>query len=163
MIGGEIIATLLTPQKGGQECQNRGSSSLAILSIVRRRIPKFIQVDESGLISLKGKLPNRTIHYHSYKIIKEYFEPISDATKCQLFLALLKYRCFIVVKIILGIKIVKSLETSHHIVRNLVDSFQRIGKKSNSKDRNAARRVLSQQLLARSQENIICYNKPLIS
>jgi len=28
------------------------------------------QVDESGLASLEGKLPNRTICYHSYKIIK---------------------------------------------------------------------------------------------
>ena len=49
MIGGEITATLLTPQKGGQECQNRGSSSLPRLSSVRRRTPKHIQVDESGL------------------------------------------------------------------------------------------------------------------
>jgi hypothetical protein len=77
VIEGERTATLLTPQQGGQECQNRGSSSLPRLSIVRRRTPKCIQVDESGLASLEGKLPNHTIHYHSYKIIKEYFEPKS--------------------------------------------------------------------------------------
>jgi hypothetical protein len=59
-------------------------------------------------------------------------------TKCQLFLALLKYISLTIVRIILGIKIVKSLEISHHIVRNLVDIFQIIGKKSHSKDRNAA-------------------------
>jgi hypothetical protein len=52
-------------------------------------------------------------------------------------------RILIVVGRILGIKIVKSLETSHHIVRNLVDAFQKIGKKSRSKDRNATRRVFS--------------------
>jgi hypothetical protein len=55
------------------------------------RTPKRIQVDESGLVSLEGKLHNQTIRYHSYKIIKEYFEPKSDAAKCQLFLALLEF------------------------------------------------------------------------
>jgi hypothetical protein len=34
MIEGEINETLLNPQQGGQECQNRGSSSLPILSTV---------------------------------------------------------------------------------------------------------------------------------
>ena len=100
-------------------------------------------MDESGLTSLEGKLPNYTIHYHSYKIIKEYFEANFDAAKCQLFLALSKSRSLIVVRRILGIKTVKSLETSHHIVRNLVDDFQRIGKKSRSKDYNASQHVLS--------------------
>jgi hypothetical protein len=100
---------------------------------VRQRNPKCIQVDESGLASLEGNLPNCTIRYHSYKIIKEYFEPKSDVAKCQLFLSLLKYISFTIVMIILGIKIVKSVETSHHFVRNLVDVFQRIGKKCRSK------------------------------
>jgi hypothetical protein len=72
-----------------------------------------------------------------------------DAAKCQLFLALLKSRSLTVVRRILGIKTVKSVETSHHIVRNLVDDFQRIGKKSHSKDRNAARRVLSQSIVSK--------------
>jgi hypothetical protein len=35
VIEGERTATLLTPQQGGQESQNRGSSSLPRLSIVR--------------------------------------------------------------------------------------------------------------------------------
>jgi hypothetical protein len=65
-------------------------------------------VDESGLASLEGKLPNRTIHYHSYKVIKEYFEPKFDVAKCQLLFYLLKSRILIVVRRILGIKIVKS-------------------------------------------------------
>jgi hypothetical protein len=106
-------------------------------------------VDEIGLASLEGKLPNSTICYHSYKIIKEYFEPKSDAAKCQLFLDLLKSRSLTAVRIILGIKIVKRLETSHHIVRDLVDDFQRIGKKSRSKDHNATHSVLSQSIISK--------------
>jgi hypothetical protein len=138
VIEGERTPTFLIPQHGGQECSNRGSSSLPKLSIVRRRTPKTIHVDEIGLASLEGKLPNRIIHYHSYKTIKEDFEPKYDVAKCQLFLALSKSRSLIVVRRILGIKTVKSLETSHHIVRNLVDDFQRIGKKSHFKDHNAS-------------------------
>jgi len=88
VIEGERTATLLTPQQGGQECKNRGSSSLPRLSTVQQITLKRIQVDESGLASLEGKLPNCTIHYHSFKIIQEYFEPKSDAAKCQLFLSL---------------------------------------------------------------------------
>jgi hypothetical protein len=113
---------------------------------VRRRNPKHIQVNESGLTSLEGKLPNCTICYHSYKIIKEYFELKSNVSKCQLFLALFKSISLTHVRRILGIKIVKSVETSHHIVRNIVDAFQIIGKKSLSKDRNAPRLVLSQSI-----------------
>ena len=97
------------------------------LEIVRRRTPKCIQVDECALESLEGKLPGQTIHYQTFKIIKQYFELKSDAGKCQLFLSLLKSRCLAVVRKILGIKIVKGLETSNHIVRNLVDAFQKIG------------------------------------
>ena len=56
---------------------------------------------------------------------------------------LLKSRCLVVVRKILGIKTVRGLETSNHIVRNLVDDFQKIGRKTHSNDRNAARRVFS--------------------
>jgi hypothetical protein len=128
---------VLTPWQGVQECQNSGSLSLPRLSIVWRRTPKCIQVDESGLSSLEGKLPNCSTHYHSYKIIKEYFEPKSDAAKSQLFLSLLKYR-MTVVRRILGIETVKSVEKIHHIFTNLVDDFQIIGKKYHSKDHNEA-------------------------
>ena len=57
-----------------------------------------------------------------------------------------KSRSLTTVRRILGIKIVKHLETSHHIVRNLVDSFQKIGNKSHSKYCNVARCVLSQSI-----------------
>jgi hypothetical protein len=116
---------------------------------VHQRTPKCIQVDESGLASLEGKLPNQTICYQSYKIIKEYFEPKSDAAKCQLFLSLLKSRSLIVVRRILGIKIVKSSETSNHIVRILVDVFHKIGKKTHSQDHNATQHVLSQSIVSK--------------
>jgi hypothetical protein len=63
------------------------------------------------------------------------------------FLSLLKYRSLTVVGRILGIKTVKSLQTSHNIVKNLIDVFQSIGKKSRSKDHNETRRVLSQSIV----------------
>jgi hypothetical protein len=84
VIEGETTKTSLNPQYGGQECQHRGSLSLPRLSIMQRGTPKDIHVNESGLASLEHNLPNFTIHCHSYKIIKEYFEPKSDA--------LLKYK-----------------------------------------------------------------------
>jgi hypothetical protein len=102
MIEGERNATLLTPQRRGQECQNRGSSSIPRLSTIRQRNTKHNQVDESGLASLEGKLPNHTICFHSSKIIKDYFEPKSNAVKCQLFLSFLKYRSLTIVRRMLG-------------------------------------------------------------
>ena len=77
------------------------------------------------------------------------FEPKSDATKCELFLSLLKYRSLTIVRRILGIKTVKSVEKSHHIVRNLVDVFQRFGKKSHSKYHNATQHVVSQSIVSK--------------
>ena len=38
---------------------------------------------------------------------------------------------------------------SNHIVRNLVDAFQKIGRKTRSKDRNASRRVLSESTVSK--------------
>ena len=58
----------------------------------RKCTPKHIQVDESALSSMEGKIPKHTIHLHCSKIIKQYFEPKSNAGKCQLFLSLLKSR-----------------------------------------------------------------------
>ena len=84
-------------------------------------------MDECAIESLKGKLPDRTIHYQTFKFIKQYFESKSDVGKCQLLLSLLKSRCLAIARKILGIKTVRGSETSNHIVRNLVDAFQKIG------------------------------------
>jgi hypothetical protein len=54
-----------------------------------------------------------------------------------------KSRSLTAVRRILGIKIVKSVETSNHIVQNIVDSFQIIGNNSRSKYCNASQRILS--------------------
>ena len=94
-------------------------------------------MDESGLALIEGKLPNQTIHYESYKIIKKYLESKYNFTKCQLFLALLKSRILTVVRRILGIKTIKILETRHNIVGNLQDYFQKKSECSRSKDCNA--------------------------
>ena len=75
-----------------------GPSSMPPLETVHRRTPKCIQVDECALESLEGKLPDRTIRYQTFKIIKQYFESKSDAGKCQLLLSLLKSRCLVVVR-----------------------------------------------------------------
>ena len=84
-------------------------------------------MDESGLASLEGNLLDQTIHYQTFKIIKQNFKSKLDAGKCQLLLSLLKSRCLAVVRKILGIKTVRGSETSNHIVRSLVDVFQKIG------------------------------------
>ena len=116
-----------TPQQRGQECNDMGPSSMPPLETMHRRTPKCIQVDECALESLEGKLPDRTIGYPTFKVIKQYFELKFDAGKCQLLLSLLKSRCLAIVRKNLGIKTVRGLETSNHIVRNLVDAFQKIG------------------------------------
>ena len=50
----------------------------------------------------------------------------------------------------LRIKMINNSEPSSHVVRILVDAFSTIGKKSRSKDRNPARRVLSQSIVNKS-------------
>ena len=55
------------------------------LETTRRRTPKHIQVDECALESLEGKLPNRTVCYQTFKIIKQYFESKSDAVNVNYF------------------------------------------------------------------------------
>jgi hypothetical protein len=84
-----------------------GPSSLPKFNIVQQRTHKHIQGDESDLESLEGNLPNQTICYHSYKVIKEYFKLKTDAAKCRLFFSLLKSRILTTFRKILGIKTVK--------------------------------------------------------
>ena len=45
---------------------------------------------------------------------------------------------------------INSYEPSSHVVRILVDAFSTIGKKYHSRDRNAARHVLSQSIVNKS-------------
>ena len=47
---------LETPQHRGQECKNMSPSSMPPLETVRQRTPQCIQLDESSLASLEGKL-----------------------------------------------------------------------------------------------------------
>ena len=76
----------------------------------RKCTPKRIQVDESALSSMEGKMPRCTIRCHCSEIIRQYFEPKSDARKCQLFLSLLKSKSFSIGTRILGIKTLKNTE-----------------------------------------------------
>ena len=103
----QLFNVLETPQQRRQECNDMGPSFMPPLETMHRRTPKCIQVDECALESLEGKLPDWTIRYQTFKIIKQYFESKSDAGKCQLLLSLLKSRCLAVVRKNLGIKIVR--------------------------------------------------------
>ncbi len=121
--------------------------SIPRLSSVRKRTPRCIHVDESCLSGLEGKLPKRTIDWQCSKILKEYFESKSDAGKCQLLLSLLKSNSLVVVRRILGIKMVKSLDVNNHIARNLQYTFNAIGNMSHTKYLFAAHRVLLESVV----------------
>ena len=95
-------------------------------------------------------MPQCTIRRHCSEIIRQYFEPKSDAGKCHLFLSLIKSRSFAIGRRILGIKTLRNTESSSHIVKSLVKAFMSIGKKFRSKDCNIARRVLAKSILNRS-------------
>ena len=69
----QLLDVVETPQQRRQECNDTGPSSMPPLETVHKRTPKRIQVDECALESLEGKLPDRTIHYQTFKIIKQYF------------------------------------------------------------------------------------------
>ena len=64
-------------------------------------------IDESELVTLEGKLPKQTIDWQCNKIIKDFFESKSDASKCQFLMALLNSHILVVVMKILGIRIVR--------------------------------------------------------
>ena len=54
----QFLYVVETPQQRGQQFQNIGPLSMPPLETMHRRTLKFIQLDESGLASLGGKLPN---------------------------------------------------------------------------------------------------------
>ena len=82
-----------------------------------------------------------TIDWKCSKLMKEYFESKGNVGKCQLLLCLLKSNCLVVVRRILGIKMVRSSKANYHIVRNIQYGFNAIGKTSRTKDICAARHV----------------------
>ena len=79
----------------------------------------------------------------------------SEASKCQLFLALLKYRNMETVRINLGITTMKNIESSNQIVKYLAAAFTSIGKKTRSQDWNVTHYVLAK---CTSQDNIVYLN-----
>ena len=84
--------------------------------------------------------------------MKEYFESKGDACKYQLLICLLKSNCLVVVRRILGRKMVRSLDANNHIVRNIQSAFNAIGKTSRTKDICAACRVLSESVVSKSTQ-----------
>ena len=110
----------------------------------QKRTPKCIQVDESELTSMEGKVVKRTILCHCSQIMKQYFDNKFEAGKFQLFLSFLKSRNMETVRINLGIRTMKNIESSNHIIKSLADSFTLIAKKTRSRDCNVARRVLDE-------------------
>ena len=91
-------------------------------------------MDESELTSMEGKVAKCTILHHCSQIMKQYFDNKSKAGKCQLFLALLKYRKMESVRKKLGIRTLNNIESSNHIVKYFTDAFTLIAKKTRSQD-----------------------------
>ena len=67
-----------------------------------------------------------------------------------MFLALLKFRIIATVRRNLGIRTLKNIKSSNHIVKSLVAAFTSIGKKTRSQYCNAAHRVLDESIVCRS-------------
>ena len=100
-----------------------------IFTSKRKRTPKSIQVDESELNSMEGKVDKCTILRHCSQIMKQYFDNKFEADKCYLFLALLKSKNMATVRRNLGITTMKNIESSNQIVKSLAAAFTSIGKK----------------------------------
>ena len=54
------------------------------------------------------------------------------------------------IRINLGIKTLKNVESSNHIVKSLTVAFTLIGKKTHSQECNVARHVLAESIVCRS-------------
>ena len=107
------------PQQRSHGIRSSCPPYLPRLSTTRKRTPRRIHVDESCMLGLEGNFPKNTIDLKCRKLMKEYFESKGEVGKCQLLLCLLKSICLVVVRIILGIKMVIISEDNNHIVRNL--------------------------------------------
>ena len=82
--------------------------------------------------------------------MKQYFDNKSEASKFQLFLALLKSRNMAIVRINLGITTMKNIKSSNHIVQSLAVAFTSTGKKYHSQDCNVAHSILAKSIVCRS-------------
>ena len=82
--------------------------------------------------------------------MKQYFTNKSEAGKCQLFLALLKYRNMVTFRRNLGIRTLNNIESSNHMLNILLLHSHRLVKKTHSQDYNVARRVLAESIVCRS-------------
>ena len=82
--------------------------------------------------------------------MKEYFESKGDVGKCQLLLCLLNSNCLVVVRIILGINMVRSSEANNHIVRNFQFPLNAIEKTSHTRYLCVAHHVLSESVVRKS-------------
>ena len=82
--------------------------------------------------------------------MKQYFDKKSEACKCQLFLALIKYRSMETIRRNLGIRSLNNIKSSNHIVKSLAIAFTSISKKTCSQDCNVARLVLLESIVCRS-------------
>ena len=67
-----------------------------------------------------------------------------------MFLALIKSRSMTIVRRNWGIRTLKNIESSNHIVKPLAVAFTSIGKKTRSQDYNVARCVLAKSIVCRS-------------
>ena len=76
-------------------------------------------MDEIKLTSMEFKVAKRTILCHCSQIMKQYFDNKSEVGKCQLFLALLKSRNMGTVRRNLGIRTMKHIKSSNHIVKSI--------------------------------------------
>ena len=131
------------PQQRSFGIRSSCPPSLPRLSSARKMTPRHIHVDESCLSGHEGKFPKCTIDWKCSKLMKEYFESKGDVGKGNLLICLLKSNCLFVVRIIMGINMVRSSKANNHIVRNLQSSFNAIGKTSRTKDLCADHHVLS--------------------
>ena len=84
----------------------------------------------SELNSMEGKVAKHTILRHCSQIMKQYLDKKSEASKCQLFLSLLKSRNMATIRRNLGIRTLNNIESTNHIAKSLTATFTSIGKKN---------------------------------
>ena len=109
-----------------------------------------VQLYERELTSMEGKVAKRTILHHCFEIMKQYFDNKSKDGKFQLFLAFLNSRSMASSRKKLGIRTLKNIESSNHIIKYLATVFTSIGKKTRSQDCNVARHILAESIVCRS-------------